>query len=146
MTTLLMTSVIRSIVRFTRAETVGAARPAQFHPTLTDHAKFVICDHTIEEMFKDFKNNGRGFGLELTGVRHADRLARLLLALALVYTWLLLGGAYVSATGQHKLVDTVRNPTLSVFQTGLRFVMRLWQRGQLVKFHWHLAMLAGADN
>jgi hypothetical protein len=46
----------------------------------------------IEEMFKDFKNNGRGFGLELTGVRHADRLERLLLALALVYTWLLLGG------------------------------------------------------
>lgn len=100
----------------------------------------------IEEMFKDFKNNGRGFGLELTGLRHADRLARLLLALALVYTWLLLWGAYVIATGQHKLVDNVRNPTLSVFQTGLRFVMRLWQRGQLVKFHWHLAMLAGADN
>src|SRR4029077_2869789 len=44
----------------------------------------------IEEMFKDFNNNGRGFGLELTGVRHADRLERLLLALALVYTWLLL--------------------------------------------------------
>jgi len=99
----------------------------------------------IEEMFKDFKNNGRGFGLELTGVRHADRLARLLLALALVYTWLLLWGAYVIATGQHKLVDNVRNPTLSLFQTGLRFVMRLWQRGQLVKFHWHLAVLAGAD-
>jgi len=100
----------------------------------------------IEEMFKDFKNNGRGFGLELTGVRHADRLERLLLALALVYTWLLLWGAHVIATGQQQLVDTVRNPTLSVFQTGLRFVMRLWHRGQLVKFHWHLAVLAGADN
>jgi len=91
----------------------------------------------IEEMFKDFKNTGRGFGLELTGLRQADRLARLLLALALVYTWLLLWGAYVIATDQHKLVDNVRNPTLSVFQTGLRFVMRLWQRGQLRKFHWH---------
>jgi hypothetical protein len=100
----------------------------------------------IEEMFKDFKNNGRGFGLELTGVRHADRLERLLLALALVYTWLLLWGAQVIATGQHKQVDNVRKPTLSVFQTGLRFVMRLWHRGQLVKFHWHLAVLAGADN
>jgi hypothetical protein len=100
----------------------------------------------IEEMFKDFKNNGRGFGLELTGVRHADRLERLLLALALVYTWLLLWGAHVIATGQQKLVDTVRNPTLSLFQTGLRFVMRLWHQGQLVKFHWHLAVLAGADN
>jgi hypothetical protein len=100
----------------------------------------------IEEMFKDFKNNGRGFGLELTGVRHADRLARLLLALALVYTWLLLWGAYVMASGQQKLVDNVRRPTLSVLQTGLRFVMQLWHRGQLVRFHWHLSMLAEANN
>jgi hypothetical protein len=100
----------------------------------------------IEEMFKDFKNNGRGFGLELTGVRHADRLERLLLALALVYTWVLLWGAHVIATGQQKLIDNVPKPTLSLFQTGLRFVMRLWQRGQLVKFYWHLAVLAGADN
>jgi hypothetical protein len=100
----------------------------------------------IEEMFKDFKNNGRGFGLELTGVRHADRLERLLLALALVYTWLLLWGAYVIVTGQQQLVDTVGNPTLSLFQTGLRFVMRLWHQGQLAKFHWHFAVLAGADN
>jgi hypothetical protein len=100
----------------------------------------------IEEMFKDFKNNGRGFGLELTGVRHADRLERLLLALALVYTWRLLWGAHVIASGQHQLVDTVRHPTLSLFQTGLRFIMRLWHRGQLRRFHWHLAMLVGADN
>jgi hypothetical protein len=100
----------------------------------------------IEEMFKDFKNNGRGFGLELTGVRHADRLERLLLALALVYTWLLLWGAHVLMTGQQKVVDNVRNPTLSLFQTGLRFVLRLWQQGHLVKFHWHLAVLAGANN
>ena len=87
----------------------------------------------IEEMFKDFKNTGRGFGLELTGLRHADRLARLLLALALVYMWLLLWGAYVLATGQQQLVDNVRKPTLSLFQTGLRFVLRLWHQGQLRK-------------
>jgi len=95
----------------------------------------------IEEMFKDCKNNGRGFGLELTGVRPADRLARLLLALALVYTWLLLWGADVIACGQQKLVDNVRKPTLSLLQTGLRFVMQLWHCGQLVRFHWHLSML-----
>src|SRR5215475_5573010 len=100
----------------------------------------------IEEMFKDFKNNGRGFGLELTGVRHADRLERLLLALALVYTWLLLWGAYVIATGQQKLVDNVRKPTLSLLQTGLRFVLQLWHRGQLIRFHWHLSMLAETTN
>src|SRR5713101_334969 len=55
MTTLLMTSVIRSIVRFAGAETVGAARPAELHLTLTDHAKFVICDHTIEQCFEETK-------------------------------------------------------------------------------------------
>jgi hypothetical protein len=92
-------------------------------------------------MFKDFKSNGRGFGLELTGVRHADRLERPLLALALVYTWLLLWGAHVIATGQQKFVDNVRTPTLSLFQTGLRFVWRLWHQGRLVKFHWHLLEL-----
>ena len=100
----------------------------------------------IEEMFKDFKNNGQGFGLELTGVQHADRLARLLLALALVYTWLLLWGAYVIASGLQKLVDNVRKPTLSLLQTGLRFVRQLWHRGQLVRFHWHLSMLTEAHN
>ncbi len=44
-----MTYFIRSVVRFTETETVGAAGPAELHPTLTDHAKFVICDHTIEQ-------------------------------------------------------------------------------------------------
>ena len=73
-------------------------------------------------------------------------MARLLLALALVYTWLLLGGAYVIASGQQKLVDNGRKPTLSLLQTGLRFVMQLWHRGQLVRFHWHLAMLTEATN
>jgi hypothetical protein len=54
-------------------------------------------------------------------------------------------GAYVIATGQQKLVDNVRKPTLSVFQIGLRFVLRLWQRGQSRKFHWHLPMLTEAS-
>ena len=46
---------MRSIVRFAGAETVGAARPAELHPTLTDHAKFVICDHTIEQDHRGVK-------------------------------------------------------------------------------------------
>jgi hypothetical protein len=147
-------------VAFTQKHAVAGLNLALYWaPTATEPWYLITTDPTcklacmsyakrfrIEEMFKDFKNNGRGFGLELTGLRHADRLARLLLALALVYTWLLLWGAYVIATGQHKFVDNVRKPTLSLFQTGLRFVMRLGQRGQLVKFHWHLAVLAEADN
>ena len=55
MTMLLMTSIIRSIVRFAGSETVGVARPAELHPTLTDHAKFVICDHTIEQDHRGVK-------------------------------------------------------------------------------------------
>ena len=50
-----MTSVIRSKVRFAGAETGGAAGPAQLHPTLTDQAKFVICDHTIEQDHRGVK-------------------------------------------------------------------------------------------
>jgi hypothetical protein len=82
-------------------------------------------------MFKDFKNTGRGFGLELTGLRHPERLSRLLLALALLYTWLMLWGAHVIASGEQKLVDNVPNSTLSLFQTGF----------QLVRFRWHLSAL-----
>jgi hypothetical protein len=95
----------------------------------------------IEEMFKDYKNDGRGFGLELTGLHHPERLARLLLALALVYTWLLLWGAYAITTGQNRLVDNLRRPVLSLFQTGLRLVNRLRDWGRLSQFQWHLAVL-----
>ncbi len=55
MTTLLLTYFIRSVVRFAETETVGAAGPAELHPTLTDHAKFVICDHTIEQDHRGVK-------------------------------------------------------------------------------------------
>jgi hypothetical protein len=95
----------------------------------------------IEEMFKDYKNDGRGFGLELTGLQHRERLARLLLALALVYIWLLLWGAYAVATGQNRLVDNLHRPMLSLFQTGFRLVNRLWDWGRLSQFQWHLAVL-----
>ncbi len=95
----------------------------------------------IEEMFKDYKNDGRGFGLELTGLQHRDRLARLLLALALVYIGLMLWGAYAVATGQNRLVDNLRRPMLSLFQTGLRLVNWLRDWGRLWQFQWHLAVL-----
>jgi hypothetical protein len=101
---------------------------------------------SIEEMFKDFKNNGRGFGLELTGLRHPERLQRLLLALALIYIWLLLWGTHVIAAGYQKFVDNVRRPTLSLFQTGLRFIQRLRDRGQLVRFQWYWAVLTEANS
>ena len=55
MTTLLMISVIRSIVRFAGTDPVRATRPAQLHLTLTDQAKFVICDQSIEQDHRGVK-------------------------------------------------------------------------------------------
>ncbi len=73
-------------------------------------------------MLRDFKNKGRGFGLQLTGLRHPERLERLLLALALIYTWVLLWRAQVIAAGYWKFADSVHRLTLSLTQTGVRFV------------------------
>jgi len=147
-------------VEFTQKHAVAALNLAMYWAPTADEPWYLITTEPtcktacatyakrfrIEEMFKDFKNEGRGFGLELTGLQHPDRLARLLLALALVYTWLLLWGAHVIATGWQKFVDSVRKPTLSLFQTGLRFVNRLRDRGQLVQFRWHLSALEVAEN
>lgn len=107
----------------------------------TDQKRF-----RIEEMFKDFKNNGRGFGLELTGWRHAERWERLLLALALIYGWLVLWGAQGIAAGYQKFVDSVRQPTLSLLQTGLRFINRLRDRRPWVRFQWHWVVLTEANS
>ena len=69
----------------------------------------------------------------------------LIVALALVVVGLVAGSAVVAHAGGGAGAGT-GSPTLSVFQTELRFVMRLWQCGQRVKFLWHLAVLIGADN
>jgi putative transposase len=76
-----MTSVIRSIVRFTWAETVGAARPAEFHPTLTDHAKFVICDHTIEQDHRAVKRVTR----PMLGFKSFDAAQDILIFIELIH-------------------------------------------------------------
>ena len=49
----------------------------------------------IEAMFSDFKS--RGFGLEDSQIRHADRLARLLLVMALALHWAVSTGMWEAA-------------------------------------------------
>jgi hypothetical protein len=76
----------------------------------------------IEEMFGDMK--GHGFDLERSRLRHAERLNRLMLAVSLVYIWLVSVGRYVL---QHHLADEVdRNDRrdLSIFRLGWDFVER----------------------
>jgi len=76
----------------------------------------------IEEMFGDLKRHG--FDLESTMLRHAERLSRLTLAVALLYAWLVSTGTRTIQDGFRHLVDRKDRRDLSVFQVGLRFMER----------------------
>jgi len=76
----------------------------------------------IEEMFGDMKKHG--FDLESTMLRHADRLSRLTLAVALLYVWSVSTGTRVIRNGLRFLVDRRDRRDLCIFQIGLRFIDR----------------------
>ena len=76
----------------------------------------------IEEMFGDLKKHG--FDLESTMLRHADRLSRLTLAVALLYVWSISIGTKTIRNSLRHLVDRIDRRDLSVFQIGLRFIER----------------------
>jgi DDE domain len=44
-----MRCLIEKVVSFPRAETVGLTGPTELDLTMPDQAKFVICNHTIEQ-------------------------------------------------------------------------------------------------
>jgi len=75
-----------------------------------------------EEMFGDLKRHG--FDLESTLLRHARRLSRLTLAVALLYVWCMAIGTRTIRAGQRHLVDRKDRRDLSIFQIGLRFLER----------------------
>jgi len=76
----------------------------------------------IEEMFGDMKRHG--FDLESTMLRHADKLSRLTLAVALLYVWMISTGTRTIRNGLRYLVDRRDRRDLSIFQIGLRFIDR----------------------
>jgi hypothetical protein len=76
----------------------------------------------IEEMYGDFKKHG--FDLEHTMLRHADRLSRLTLAVALLYVWLVSIGTRPIRDGQRSLVDRTDRRDLCIFQIGLQIIER----------------------
>jgi hypothetical protein len=77
----------------------------------------------IEEMFGDLKSHG--FDLERTMLRHAERLSRLTLAVALLYVWSISIGTKTIQNSQRDQVDRKDRRDLSIFQIGLRFIERL---------------------
>jgi hypothetical protein len=76
----------------------------------------------IEEMFGDWK--GHGFDVEQTRLRSADRLGRLILAVALLFDWLVSTGELARQHRTAHWVDRNDRFDLSIFQTGLRLVER----------------------
>jgi hypothetical protein len=74
----------------------------------------------IDEMFGDFKSHG--FALEITMLRHFDRLSRLTLAVAMLYVWLISIGTRTIRDDLGILVDRTDRRDLSIFQIGLRFI------------------------
>jgi transposase-like protein len=67
-----MRCFIEKVVRFTRAETVRLTGPTELDLTVPDQAKFVICNHTIEQDHRFMKRRvhpGLGFSAFATAPR-----------------------------------------------------------------------------
>ncbi|MFP4441251.1 MAG: transposase, partial [Chloroflexaceae bacterium] len=84
----------------------------------------------LEELFGDLK--GHGFDLEQSHLRHFARLSRLTLAVVLLYAWCVTIGKHVIKRGLRTLVDRNDRRDLSVFQIGLRYLLRRIKHGQPV--------------
>jgi hypothetical protein len=91
-------------------------------PTLSLALRYYRRRMWIEEMFGDMKKHG--FDLELTMLRHFDRLSRLTLAVALLYVWLVSIGTRTIRDGLRVLVDRTDRRDLCIFQIGLRIIER----------------------
>ncbi|MCZ7570767.1 MAG: transposase [Ardenticatenaceae bacterium] len=85
-----------------------------------------------EELYGDLK--GHGLDLEATHLRHADRIERLVLVAALVYTWLLTLGSWVVKRGFRAQVDRKRRRDKSYFRIGWDWLERQLAHG----WPWHL--------
>jgi len=78
----------------------------------------------IETVFRDWQSGG--FHLDQTGIDDRERLARLLIVLALAYLWLVSIGRWVVKRGYRRLLDdgTARNWHFSLFQLGVGWLER----------------------
>ena len=76
----------------------------------------------IEEMFGDLK--GHGFDLENSRLEHPARLSRLMLAVSLVYLWLISIGEHVLFHHLTPEIDRNDRRDLSIFRLGWDFLER----------------------
>jgi hypothetical protein len=79
----------------------------------------------IETVFRDWQSGG--FHLDRCGMTDRDRVARLLLPLAIAYLWLVSLGRWVVKKGYRRLIDdgTAQSWHFSLFQLGVGWKERL---------------------
>lgn len=79
----------------------------------------------IETAFRDWQSGG--FHLDRCGLEDRERLARLLIVLAITYLWLVSLGRWVVKKGYRKLIDdgSARTWHFSLFQLGVGWMERL---------------------
>jgi hypothetical protein len=79
----------------------------------------------IETVFRDWQSGG--FHLDQCGMEDRERVARLLIVLAIGYLWLVSLGRWVVKKGYRKLIDdgSRRNWHFSLFQLGVGWMERL---------------------
>lgn len=94
----------------------------------------------IETVFRDWQSGG--FHLDETGIDDRERLARLLIVLALAYLWLVSLGRWVVKRGYRRRIDdgSARQWHFSLFQLGVGWMERLHSFTQRVPVLLYLYM------
>jgi hypothetical protein len=77
----------------------------------------------IETLFADVKS--RGFGLDKSGIRHPERMARFVIALFLAYIWLIYVGVLVIQDKKLALIARTDRFMHSLFQLGRLYLHRI---------------------
>jgi hypothetical protein len=81
----------------------------------------------IETLFSDSKS--RGFGLDKSGIRHPERMARFVIAVFLAYIWMLYLGVLAIQSQQLGLIARTDRFVNSIFQLGRAFLDRILEEG-----------------
>jgi hypothetical protein len=94
----------------------------------------------IETVFRDWQSGG--FHLDETGIDDRERLARLLIVLALAYLWLVSLGRWGVKRGYRRRIDdgSARQWHFSLFQLGVGWMERLHSFTQRVPVLLYLYM------
>jgi hypothetical protein len=91
--------------------------------TLAETRRWYRRRFKIETLFADAKS--RGFGLDKSGIRHAARMERFVIAVFLAYIWMIYLGVLVIQTGKLDLIVRTDRFMHSLFQLGRFYLDRV---------------------